>query len=98
MVGGIEYGVEVLGCPLVVVLGHDACGAGGGDGAGRLYPGRRRAGDVQRARGARRGQGGDRGDPGRAHQDPLLDRSRVLAERANAGGPRSWAVLPPGRR
>ncbi|MFG3223946.1 carbonic anhydrase [Kitasatospora sp. NPDC048194] len=25
--GSIEYGVEVLGCPLVVVLGHDSCGA-----------------------------------------------------------------------
>jgi carbonic anhydrase len=25
--GSIEYGVGVLGCPLVVVLGHEACGA-----------------------------------------------------------------------
>jgi carbonic anhydrase len=25
--GSVEYGVGVLGCPLVVVLGHDACGA-----------------------------------------------------------------------
>ncbi|MFJ9770351.1 carbonic anhydrase [Kitasatospora sp. NPDC101157] len=25
--GSIEYGISVLGCPLVVVLGHDACGA-----------------------------------------------------------------------
>jgi carbonic anhydrase len=25
--GSIEYGVEVLGCPLVVVLGHESCGA-----------------------------------------------------------------------
>jgi len=25
--GSIEYGVEVLGAPLVVVLGHDGCGA-----------------------------------------------------------------------
>ena len=27
VLGSIEYGVGVLGCPLVVVLGHDACGA-----------------------------------------------------------------------
>ncbi|MEV0186579.1 carbonic anhydrase [Streptomyces sp. NPDC050625] len=27
MLGSIEYGVSMLGCPLVVVLGHDTCGA-----------------------------------------------------------------------
>jgi carbonic anhydrase len=27
VLGSIEYGVSVLGSPLVVVLGHDACGA-----------------------------------------------------------------------
>ncbi len=27
VLGSIEYGVVQLGCPLVVVLGHDACGA-----------------------------------------------------------------------
>ncbi|MER0450001.1 carbonic anhydrase [Streptomyces sp. Edi4] len=27
VLGSVEYGVSVLGCPLVVVLGHDACGA-----------------------------------------------------------------------
>jgi carbonic anhydrase len=27
VLGSIEYGVSVLGCPLVVVLGHDGCGA-----------------------------------------------------------------------
>ncbi len=27
VVGSIEYGVELLGTPLVVVLGHDSCGA-----------------------------------------------------------------------
>ncbi|MFJ9863020.1 carbonic anhydrase [Streptomyces sp. NPDC101165] len=27
VLGSVEYGVRVLGCPLVVVLGHDACGA-----------------------------------------------------------------------
>ncbi len=29
VLGSIEYGVSILGCPLVVVLGHDACGAVG---------------------------------------------------------------------
>ncbi|TJZ54654.1 hypothetical protein FCH28_13300 [Streptomyces piniterrae] len=27
VLGGIEYAVSVLDCPLVVVLGHDSCGA-----------------------------------------------------------------------
>ncbi|PWI45044.1 carbonic anhydrase [Streptomyces sp. ICBB 8177] len=27
VLGSLEYGLEVLGCPLVVVLGHDSCGA-----------------------------------------------------------------------
>lgn len=27
VLGSIEYGVAVLGCPLIVVLGHDSCGA-----------------------------------------------------------------------
>jgi carbonic anhydrase len=27
VLGSIEYGISVLDCPLVVVLGHDACGA-----------------------------------------------------------------------
>ncbi|MEU4392068.1 carbonic anhydrase [Kribbella sp. NPDC023855] len=27
VLGSIEYGVDVLSCPLVVVLGHDSCGA-----------------------------------------------------------------------
>src|SRR4051794_8196841 len=27
VLGSIEYGVSLLGCPLVVVLGHDSCGA-----------------------------------------------------------------------
>ncbi len=29
VLGSIEYGVEVLSAPLVVVLGHDSCGAVG---------------------------------------------------------------------
>lgn len=27
VLGSVEYGVSVLGCPLVVILGHDSCGA-----------------------------------------------------------------------
>ncbi|GAB2490182.1 beta-carbonic anhydrase CanB [Promicromonospora xylanilytica] len=27
VIGSIEYGVDVLGAPLVIVLGHDSCGA-----------------------------------------------------------------------
>ncbi|MEV0646372.1 carbonic anhydrase [Phytomonospora sp. NPDC050363] len=27
VLGSIEYGVQILDCPLVVVLGHDSCGA-----------------------------------------------------------------------
>ncbi|HUX69655.1 MAG TPA: carbonic anhydrase [Cellulomonadaceae bacterium] len=27
VIGSIEYGVDILGAPLVVVLGHDSCGA-----------------------------------------------------------------------
>lgn len=27
VLGSLEFGVDVLGCPLVVVLGHDSCGA-----------------------------------------------------------------------
>lgn len=27
VLGSVEYGVEVLGCPLIVVLGHEGCGA-----------------------------------------------------------------------
>lgn len=29
VLGSIEYGIDVLECPLVVVLGHDSCGAVG---------------------------------------------------------------------
>ncbi|MBA3490342.1 MAG: carbonic anhydrase, partial [Longispora sp.] len=27
VLGSIEYGVEILGAPLIAVLGHDSCGA-----------------------------------------------------------------------
>lgn len=96
VLGSVEYGVDVLDCPLVVVLGHDACGAVGAacaalddgivpagyirDVVERVTP------SVLAARAA-----------GRLHADEilathisrtvdlLLDRSRLLAERVNAG-------------
>ncbi|MFI1800905.1 carbonic anhydrase [Streptomyces sp. NPDC020379] len=96
VLGSIEYGVSVLDCPLVVVLGHDSCGAiaaaraaadGGQVPAGfvrdvveRVTP------SVLAARAAGRGQ-----DEEILHEhirhtvDLLLDRSRVLAERVAAG-------------
>lgn len=30
VLGSVEFGADVLGCPLVVVLGHEGCGAVGG--------------------------------------------------------------------
>ncbi len=96
VLGSIEYGVDVLDCPLVVVLGHDACGAVGAacaalddgmvpvgyirDVVERVTP------SVLAARAA-----------GRLHADEilathisrsvdlLLERSRLLAERVNTG-------------
>ena len=54
VLGSIEYAVEVLNVPLIVVLGHDKCGAvkatidalDNERGAARVHPQRRRAGDV----------------------------------------------------
>ncbi|GHE64466.1 carbonic anhydrase [Streptomyces longispororuber] len=96
VLGSIEYGASVLDCPLVVVLGHDSCGAiaaakeaadGGRAPAGfvrdvveRVTP------SVLAARAAGRGQ-----DEEILHEhirhtaDLLLDRSRVLAEKVAAG-------------
>ncbi|MEV8441667.1 carbonic anhydrase [Actinosynnema sp. NPDC051121] len=96
VLGSIEYGVEVLDCPLVVVLGHDSCGAVGAataaleDGAvpagyirdvvERVTP------SVLAARAAGR-VGADEilAEHVRHTVDLLLDRSRVLAERVAAG-------------
>ncbi|MEU8942970.1 carbonic anhydrase [Streptomyces goshikiensis] len=96
VLGSIEYGVSVLDCPLVVVLGHDSCGAiaaardaadGGQVPAGfvrdvveRVTP------SVLAARAA----GGDSADEILHHHirhtvDLMLERSRVLAERVASG-------------
>ncbi len=96
VLGSIEYGVSVLGAPLVVVLGHDACGAvaatraaiEGGMSAGgyvrdvieRVTP------SVLAARAAGRTEDADFiAEHIRHTVDLLLDRSRVLAQAVEAG-------------
>jgi carbonic anhydrase len=96
VLGSIEYGVEVLGCPLVVVLGHDACGAVGAacaaidDGAvpagyirdvvERVTP------SVLAARAAGRLQADEiLAEHVSLTVDLLLDRSRLLADRVASG-------------
>ncbi|OQR63470.1 carbonic anhydrase [Streptomyces maremycinicus] len=96
VLGSIEYGVDVLGCPLVIVLGHDSCGAVGAacaaleDGAvpagyvrdvvERVTP------SVLAARAAGRVEPEEiLAEHIRHTVDLLLDRSRVLAEKVDAG-------------
>ncbi|MEU0192404.1 carbonic anhydrase [Streptomyces afghaniensis] len=96
VLGSIEYGVSVLGAPLVVVLGHDACGAvaatrsavDDGTSAGgyvrdvieRVTP------SVLAARAAGRTEDADFiGEHIRHTVDLLLERSRVLAQAVDAG-------------
>ncbi|ROR46970.1 carbonic anhydrase [Kitasatospora cineracea] len=94
--GSIEYGVALLDCPLVVVLGHDSCGAvaaaRGAVEEGAAYNGyvrdlvERVTPSVLAARGA--GRTGDH-DFIDVHVeqtvDVLLERSRVLADAVAAG-------------
>ncbi|MFG3029171.1 carbonic anhydrase [Streptomyces sp. NPDC048253] len=97
VLGSIEYGVSVLGAPLVVVLGHDACGAvaatrsavedgtpAGGyvrDVIERVTP------SVLAARAAGRTEDADFiAEHIRHSVDLLLERSRVLAQAVEAGG------------
>ncbi|MFJ3234274.1 carbonic anhydrase [Streptomyces sp. NPDC086787] len=96
VLGSIEYGVSVLDAPLVVVLGHDSCGAiaaaraaadGGGVPGGfvrdvveRVTP------SVLAARAAGRDQAEEILAEHIEHTvDLLLERSRALAERVAAG-------------
>ncbi|WP_327045311.1 hypothetical protein OG320_26935 [Microbispora sp. NBC_01189] len=96
VLGSIEYGVDVLDCPLVVVLGHDSCGAVGAacaaledgmaptgyvrDVVERVTP------SVLAARAAGRVEADEiLAEHIRHTVDLLLDRSRVLAERVGAG-------------
>lgn len=96
VLGSIEYGVDVLGCPLVVVLGHDSCGAVGAACAA-LEDGMVPAGYVRdvvervtpsvlAARAAGRVEPEEvLAEHIRHTVDLLLDRSRVLAEKVAAG-------------
>ncbi|MGK3206061.1 carbonic anhydrase [Amycolatopsis sp. MEPSY49] len=96
VLGSIEYGVAVLDCPLVVVLGHDSCGAVGAASAAledgvtpsgyirdvveRVTP------SVLAARAAGRVEPDEvLAEHVRHTVDLLLERSRVLADRVDAG-------------
>ncbi|MEV6598849.1 carbonic anhydrase [Actinoplanes sp. NPDC051346] len=96
VLGSIEYGVGVLNCPLVVVLGHDSCGAVSAACAA-LEDGMTPVGYVRdviervtpsvlAARAAGRVEADEiLAEHVRHTVDLLLDRSRVLAERVDAG-------------
>ncbi|MER6573722.1 carbonic anhydrase [Streptomyces sp. NPDC001093] len=96
VLGSIEFGVEVLGCPLVVVLGHDSCGAVGAACAA-LENGQTPGGFVRdvvervtpsvlAARAAGQVEPEEvLAEHIRHTVDLLLDRSRVLAEKVAAG-------------
>jgi carbonic anhydrase len=96
VLGSIEYGVDVLDCPLVIVLGHDSCGAVAAacaaladglpptgyvrDVVERVTP------SVLAARAAGRVEPDEILAEHIKHTvDLLLDRSRVLADRVAAG-------------
>ncbi|CAG7650229.1 carbonic anhydrase [Actinacidiphila bryophytorum] len=96
VLGSIEYGVDLLDCPLVIVLGHDSCGAVGAacdvldngtapagyvrDVVERVTP------SVLAARAAGRVRPEEiLAEHVRNTTDRLLDRSRALAEKVAAG-------------
>ncbi|MFE5191139.1 carbonic anhydrase [Streptomyces sp. NPDC056628] len=96
VLGSIEYGVSVLDAPLVVVLGHDSCGAIAAARAtadGGHVPGGFVRDVVERVTPsvlAARASGRETADEILAGHientvDLLLERSRVLAERVTAG-------------
>ncbi|MEU6547958.1 carbonic anhydrase [Streptomyces sp. NPDC046859] len=96
VLGSIEYGVSVLEAPLVVVLGHDSCGAIAAARAaadGGHVPGGFVRDVVERVTPsvlAARASGRETADEILAGHientvDLLLERSRVLAERVTAG-------------
>jgi len=96
VLGSIEYGVDLLDCPLVVVLGHDSCGAVGAATAA-LEDGLAPVGYVRdvvekvtpsvlAARAAGRVEPHEILAEHVKHTvDLLLDRSRVLADRVADG-------------
>ncbi|MEV0992567.1 carbonic anhydrase [Streptomyces sp. NPDC049949] len=96
VLGSIEYAVSVLDCPLVVVLGHDTCGAVGAaraaltDGVGATGYVRDVIERVTTSVLAARAAGlTDENDIIAEHirhtVDLLLDRSRVIADQVTAG-------------
>ncbi|MEV8533236.1 carbonic anhydrase [Streptomyces sp. NPDC051211] len=96
VLGSIEYGASVLNCPLVVVLGHDSCGAVAATRAavedGVAAPGyvrdviERVTPSVLAARAAGLTEDSDViAEHVRHTVDLLLDRSRVLADQVKAG-------------
>ncbi|MFD9124558.1 carbonic anhydrase [Kitasatospora sp. NPDC059571] len=96
VLGSIEYGVSVLGSPLVVVLGHDSCGAVAATRAavqdGTTATGyvrdviERVTPSVLAARAAGHTEDADFIDTHIRHTvDLLLERSRVLAAAVDAG-------------
>ncbi|RAG85213.1 carbonic anhydrase [Streptacidiphilus pinicola] len=96
VLGSIEYGVSVLGCPLVVVLGHDSCGAVAAARAavadGTTAEGyvrdviERVTPSVLAARAAGRTEDGDFIAAQIEHTvDLLMDRSRILATAVETG-------------
>ncbi|MBB6038521.1 carbonic anhydrase [Phytomonospora endophytica] len=96
VLGSIEYGVHVLDCPLVIVLGHDSCGAVAAACAA-LEDGSAPAGYIRdivervtpSVLAARAAGHFDADSILAAHVentvDLLLERSRVLAERVETG-------------
>ncbi|MGW7460646.1 carbonic anhydrase [Streptomyces sp. NPDC054797] len=96
VLGSIEYGVSVLDCPLVVVLGHDTCGAVAATRAA-LTDGVAATGYVRdviervtpsvlAARAAGLTEDDDIiAEHIRHTVDLLMDRSRVLADQVNTG-------------
>ncbi|MEU0255747.1 carbonic anhydrase [Streptomyces sp. NPDC006184] len=96
VLGSIEYGASVLNCPLVVVLGHDSCGAVAATRAavedGVAAPGyvrdviERVTPSVLAARSAGLTQDSDIiAEHTRHTVDLLLERSRVLADQVKTG-------------
>ncbi|MBL1110099.1 carbonic anhydrase [Streptomyces sp. 5-8] len=96
VIGSIEYGVDVLNSPLIVVLGHDSCGAVGAACAaleGGMAPAgyvrdvvERVTPSVLAAKAAGRVSADEiLAEHIRHTVDLLLDRSRLLAERVAAG-------------
>lgn len=96
VLGSIEFGVEILNVPLIVVLGHDSCGAISATLRAldelELPPGYVRS-IVERVMPsviAGRGEGLTRIDEFEAHHvnetgKLLMERSRIIADRVNDG-------------